>query len=130
MEGLSMTVSIVGSILFTLILGLYILLALGFPYGEFAMGGKHKILPPKERIACIISAVMQLFGILILLHSGDIISLGFPLKVVRIACYGFAIYLSLNVILNLLSRSKKERMFMTPLSAIMAICFWISAINL
>jgi hypothetical protein len=129
MEGSIMVFAITGSILFSLILVLYILLALGLPYGEYAMGGKHKILPPRERIMSVISVLIQLFAIMILLHGGNIIDLGFPDKAAKVLCYVFAGYLSLNVILNLLSKSKKERLIMTPLSAIIAICFWVTAIN-
>ncbi len=125
-----MIISITGSILFSIVLVLYILLALGFPYGELAMGGKYKILPQRERIISVISAFIQLFAILILLHSGSVINLGFSDKVTSILCYFFAGYLSLNVILNLLSKSRKERLIMSPLSLLIAISFWLTAINL
>ena len=39
-----------------------------------------------------------------------------------------AIYLSLNTLMNICSKSKKERFIMTPLSLIAAICFWITAL--
>ena len=124
-----MITSIIGSILFSIVLVLYILLASGLPYGEYAMGGKYKILPKKERIICIISAIIQTFAILILLQAGRVISFGFSDKTVNILCYIFAVYLSLNVIMNLLSKSKKEKLFMTPLSFVIAICFWLTALN-
>ncbi len=41
-----------------------------------------------------------------------------------------ASYLSLNTIMNAISRSKKERFIMTPLSLISAICFWITTLNM
>jgi hypothetical protein len=125
-----MVISITGSILFSIVLVLYILLALGFPYGEFAMGGKYKTLPKRERIISIISVLIQIFAILILLHCGNVIELGIPDKAANILCYFFAGYLSLNVILNQLSKSRKERLFMSPLSLFIAICFWLTALNL
>jgi hypothetical protein len=124
-----MITSLIGSILFSIVLILYILLASGLPYGEYAMGGKYKILPKKERIICIISAVIQTFAILILLQAGGVISFGFSDKTANLLCYVFAVYLSLNVIMNLLSKSKKEKLFMTPLSIVIAICFWLTALN-
>jgi hypothetical protein len=45
-------ISIVGALTFGLATIMYILLALGLPFGEFAMGGKYKKMPPKLRIAC------------------------------------------------------------------------------
>jgi hypothetical protein len=124
-----MITSLIGSILFSIVLILYILLASGLPYGEYAMGGKYKILPKKERIICIISAVIQTFAILILLQAGGVISFGFSDKTANLLCYVFAVYLSLNVIMNLLSKSKKEKLFMTPLSLVIAVCFWLTALN-
>lgn len=125
-----MITALTGSILFAIVLVLYILLALGLPYGEYAMGGKYKILPKKERIISIISVIVQIFAILILLQAGDVIRLGFSARTTIILCYFFAAYLSLNVLMNLLSKSKKERLFMTPLSLLIAVCFWITALSL
>ncbi|MCC8147027.1 MAG: hypothetical protein LIO93_11480 [Bacteroidales bacterium] len=73
--------------------------------------------------------MIQLFGIAVLLDSGGIINTGLPIKVIEIACYVYAVYLSLNVLMNMASKSKKEKMFMTPLSLIVAVCFWIEALS-
>jgi len=106
---------------------LYVLLSLGLPYGEFAMGGRHRIMPPQMRVACGVSVVIQLIAILYLLQAGNVISIGLPFD--RRVCYFFAVYLILNTIMNLLSRSMKEKLVMTPLSLITAICFGITAMN-
>ncbi|WP_339318020.1 hypothetical protein [Paenibacillus sp. FSL R10-2734] len=116
----------VGSIIFAGAAISYILLSLGFPYGEFAMGGKYKVMPPKMRVACAISVVVQLIAILYLLQAGNVISFGLPFD--RGICYFFAVYLILNTVMNLLSTSKKERLVMTPLSLVTAICFGLTAI--
>lgn len=105
---------------------LYILLSLGLPYGEFAMGGKHRIMPSQMRVACAISVVIQLVAILYLLQAGHVISIGLPFD--RAVCYFFTVYLILNTVLNILSKSKKERLVMTPLSLITGICFGFTAI--
>jgi len=41
-----------------------------------------------------------------------------------------AIYLSFNTIMNFISKSKKEKYVMTPLSFVAAICFWITALKM
>lgn len=117
----------IGSITFLGAVILYILLSLGLPYGEFAMGGRHRIMPPQMRVACGVSVVIQLIAILYLLQAGNVISIGVPFD--RRVCYFFAVYLMLNTIMNLLSRSMKEKLVMTPLSLITAICFGITAMN-
>lgn len=117
----------IGSFTFSGAVILYILLSLGLPYGELAMGGKHKIMPPQMRVACAISVVIQLIAIMYLLQTGNVISIGLPFE--RGICYFFAVYLLLNTVMNSLSKSIQERLVMTPLSLVTAICFGITAIN-
>ncbi|AIQ33386.1 hypothetical protein R50345_01150 [Paenibacillus sp. FSL R5-0345] len=116
----------IGSFIFAGAAVFYILLTLGLPYGEFAMGGKHRIMPSQMRVACAVSVVIQLLAILYLLQAGHVISIGLPFD--RGVCYFFAVYLILNTVMNLLSDSKKERLVMTPLSLVTAICFGLTAI--
>ena len=122
--------SIIGAILFLLIAIMTALVACGLPLGEFTMGGQHKILPTKFRVMAAISFVIQVFAIIIILQSGGFISLWFPTNITKYICIFFAAYLSLNVFMNLSSKSKKEKFIMTPLSLIAAICFWITAFNI
>lgn len=125
-----MIVALLGSLLFSLVVVLYVLLVLGFPYGEFAMGGKYKVIPPSARLMFVFSIAIQVFGILVLLQSGGVASFGIAPGVLKIAGYVFAVYLSLNVLMNAFSRSSKERKVMTPLSLLTAICYWVTVIRL
>lgn len=120
-----MIAAIIGSVLFIIVIILYILLIAGAPLGEYAMGGKYKILPPKVRILALLAVLIQIFGIILLLQSADIIHALLASGIIKTACYIYAFYFSLNILMNLLSKSKKERLVMTPLSAIASICFWI-----
>lgn len=124
-----MITSIIGSIVFFLASILYVLLVLGLPYGEFAMGGKYKVMPKEMRIVCAFSVIIQWFAIMILLQTASIIPLIFPFSVTKGLCIFFAVYLILNSVMNGFSRSKKERMFVTPLSIITAICYWITVLT-
>lgn len=121
--------SIIGAILFSIVAILTILVAIGLPLGEFTMGGQHKILPNRYRVMAGISVFIQIFAIIIVLQTDGFISLWFSLKVTKYICAFFAGYLLLNTIMNLMSRSKKERNIMTPLSFITAICFWITVFS-
>jgi hypothetical protein len=89
---------------------LYIFLALRLPYGEFAMGGKYKIMPKQMRVACAVSVLIQMIAILVLLQTGNVISNGLPQGVVKGVCYFFAVYLIINTVMNSLSKSKKRRL--------------------
>ncbi|MFX3635576.1 MAG: hypothetical protein ACE3L7_00675 [Candidatus Pristimantibacillus sp.] len=119
--------SILGALLFTVIAILTLLVTLGLPLGEFTLGGKYKVLPLKMRLMSGISLPIQIAAILIVLQVGELISLDIPQKIAKGVCIFFAIYLLINTAMNFLSNSKKEKVCMTPLAFISAICFFITA---
>ena len=128
-EGKNTMFAIFGAVLFSLVAVMTLFVACGLPLGEFTMGGQHKILPKRFKIMAVISFIIQLFAIIIVLQTGGFILLWFPLNITKYICIFFAAYLSLNVFMNLSSKSKKEKFTMTPLSLITAICFWITALS-
>lgn len=123
-------IPILGAVVFAVVAVITVLVACGLPLGEFTMGGKHKVLPKQLRITAVVSFIIQVFAIIIILQAGGVLTLWFSDKVTKYVCIFFAAYLSLNTIMNLLSRSKKEKYFATPLSLIAAICFWITALGM
>lgn len=74
--------------------------------------------------------ILQVFFVLIILQMGEIIPLLFSYNVTKIIGIVMAIYLSVNNVMNLISKSKKEKYIMTPLSFVTAICFWITALKM
>lgn len=122
--------SILGAALFGVIATLTVLVACGLPLGELTMGGQHKILPKKLRIVAVISVAIQVFAMIIILQAGGFVSRWFSFKVTQYICFFFAAYLSLNTIMNMISKSRKEKYVMTPISLIAAICFWITAFQM
>lgn len=85
----------------------------GAPLGEFAWGGQHRILPKKLRISSIVSLVIYLLISLITLDKVVLID-WFPDNFVTIGFWVITIYFGLGVVMNAISRSKKERLVMTP----------------
>ena len=129
--------AILGAVLFGIIAIMTVLIACGLPLGEFTMGGQYKILPKKFRIAAVISVAIQIFAMIIILQAGGFIPLWLSFKITKYICFFFAaylslntIYLSLNTIMNIISKSKKEKYVMTPISLIAGICFWITALQM
>ena len=122
--------SILGAVLFGVIAIMTVLVACGLPLGEFTMGGQHKILPKKFRITAVISVAIQIFAMIIILQAGGLLPLWFSFKITKYICFFFAAYLSLNTIMNMISKSKKEKYVMTPISLIAGICFWITAFQM
>ena len=122
--------SILGAVLFGVIAIMTVLVTCGLPLGEFTMGGQHKILPKNFRVMAVISVAIQIFAMIIILQAGGFIPLWLPFKVTKYICFFFAAYLSLNTIMNMISKSRKEKYVMTPLSLIVGICFWITAFQM
>ena len=122
--------SILGAVLFGVIVIMTVLVACGLPLGEFTMGGQHKILPKNFRVMAVISVAIQIFAMIIILQAGGFIPLWLSFKVTKYICFFFAAYLSLNTIMNMISKSRKEKYVMTPLSFIAGICFWITAFQM
>ena len=91
-----------------------ILLALGFPFGKAAWGGKYKILPPGFRIASLFSAVIYVFVSIVVLEKAEVFSVLNSPTVVTYGVWIFTVFLGLNTISNFISRSKLEKRIMTP----------------
>jgi uncharacterized membrane protein SirB2 len=118
--------SIVVAIMFVSISVFQVLLSLGYPLGEYAMGGYYKVLPKKLRIVGVINAIILLFMGFVFLQHTDVLY-GLHFLPTNILVWVFTIFLGLNTIANLISRSKKERFIMTPLSSIAFIlCLFIT----
>ena len=123
-------ISIIGAGAFSIVIILSILILCGLPLGELTMGGQYKVFPPKLRIVLITQLILQVFFVLIILQMGEIIPLLFSYNVTKIIGIVMAIYLSVNTVMNLISKSKKEKYTMTQLSFVTAICFWITALQM
>ncbi len=121
-------IAIMGAGLFSIVIILSVLLICGLPLGELTMGGQYKVFPKKLRIVLVAQLFMQIFFVIIILQMGGFIPLWFSENVTKIICIVMAVYLSLNVVMNFISKSKKEKYIMTPLSLMTAICFWITAL--
>ena len=121
-------VAIIGAIAFSVVIILSVLIICGLPLGELTMGGQYKVFPKKLRLVLVTQLILQIFFVIVILQMGGFLSLWFSQKVTKIICIVMAAYLSLNTIMNFVSKSKKEKYIMTPLSFVAAICFWITAL--
>ena len=120
--------AILGTVLLLVVAVMEVLLICGLPLGEFTMGGRYKVLPPALRLAAASSILLQLFGALILLQGGGFMNMWFVVTPTRIICYAYGGFFAINAVMNLISPSKKEKFVMTPLAALEAVCFFVTAI--
>ena len=119
--------SITGAVLLLAVAVMEILLIIGLPLGEFTMGGRYKVLPPMYRMFAASSVILQFFGAAMILQGGGLMNMWFAGKVIKIICFVFAGFFAVNTVMNIISPSKKEKYVMTPLAAVEACCFAVTA---
>lgn len=96
-----------------------IALTLGAPIGEYALGGVHKVLPLKLRIVSgFFSTLWVVVGFSYLQRVRMIVPI-FNNTFVNVLLIVYTVFLTYSIIGNgLITKSKKEKYLMTPLSII------------
>ncbi|MEO6943314.1 MAG: hypothetical protein ABI053_01215 [Lacisediminihabitans sp.] len=117
---MTLTTAIATCVLLGLLALFQIALASGAPLGEFAWGGQAKVLPTRLRIGSIVSIfIYAAIALIILERAGPIQILG-NAAVVQVAAWVVFAYFVLGILMNAISRSKKERYTMTPVVIVLA----------
>ena len=103
-----------------LLVAFQLALALGARWGAFAWGGQHaERLPTGYRIASATSIVLYAFLVSIVLDRGGVIAL-YPAGFSGAAIWVVFGFLALGIVMNALSRSRRERAVMTPVATVLA----------
>src|SRR6478609_3775919 len=93
------------------------LLVCRFPLGRFAWGGQHEVLPTRLRVGSVVAIVVYVvIGWVVLARAG---LLGGGHGVVRVVTWVIAGYFLLGAAGNLASRSRSERLVMTPVAVVL-----------
>lgn len=93
-------------------------IASGAPYGHFAWGGKHRVLPMGLRAGSLLAIVLYGLGAAIIVQRAGLATL-LPGPMVDIGIWVVLGYLALGVPMNAISRSMPERLTMTPVILIL-----------
>ena len=105
-----------------------IALILGAPFGNYAWGGQHRVLPTKLRIGSASSIVIYLLFMAFLVSKSGVWNIITHEPTLTIGMWAMTGYLFFGVLLNAISRSKQERMVMVPVAFVLAICFLVGAL--
>ncbi|HBO65015.1 TPA: hypothetical protein DD425_03590 [Candidatus Saccharibacteria bacterium] len=106
-----------------------LLLIVGAPFGKCAWGGKVAVLPAKLRAASAISILLYgIFAAFLVSKAGiaPIIPGG---EVLSVGMWVFTGYFFIGIGMNAISKSKNERIVMTPVAALLAIIFLLVALH-
>jgi hypothetical protein len=94
-------------------------LALGAPLGHFAWGGQNRVLPMGLRVGSLIAiGLYALFSAIVLMRAG-LLAPWPDAGWVGPATWAVVAYMGLGVVVNAISRSRPERLTMTPLVALL-----------
>ena len=120
-------INIAGIISATINFGMSILhfcLLFGMPFGEYVLGGNHKVIPKTKRYVNLLLGILWIIMGLIYLEKVGIIHLFYNYKtIVNVLLIAFTIFLGIATISNaFITRSSKERFVMTPLSIVVFLC--------
>jgi hypothetical protein len=121
-------VAMTGILLLNCLAVLQVVLAAGAPLGRYAWGGRHDVLPVGLRIGSAVSIVLYaLFALVMLQAAGAIDAL--PDGVADVGIWALAGYFTLGVVMNAASRSRPERMVMTPVALALALVCVVLALQ-
>ncbi|MGY1731428.1 hypothetical protein ACI798_07895 [Geodermatophilus sp. SYSU D01045] len=115
-------VAAVGTALLAALAVFQLALAGGAPLGRFAWGGQHVVLPPRLRVGSVVSIGVYAAVALLVLQAAGAVDL-LPRGLVEVGMWVLTGYFGLGVVLNAISRSRPERLVMTPVAlALAAVC--------
>ena len=120
MRGVIIAVAVLGCVLLGALAVFQALLVAGRPLGRFAWGGQHDVLPTGLRVGSAVSiALYGAFAVLMLCAAGalDVLPDGF----VDVAIWVLTGYFALGIGMNAISRSRPERLVMTPVVTLLAV---------
>ncbi|CAG9621118.1 hypothetical protein [Sutcliffiella rhizosphaerae] len=119
--------TILVAMVFVIVVVFQVLLSLGFPLGEMAMGGYHKILPKGLRVVSAGNALILILMTIIFLQHTFQVSTALAFLPTSVLVWIITVFLAINTLANFFSTSRKEKVFMTPLSGVaMLLCLFIS----
>ena len=113
--------AIIFSVLIVIIVFFQIGLAIGMPWGEYAMGGYFPgRFPWKLRVLAIVQGILLIIFALIVLDKADLFRFEY-FSIPSIAIWFVVAFSILTSILNFITKSKKERKIWFPASILLLI---------
>ncbi|HCJ48124.1 MAG TPA: hypothetical protein DHW40_02120 [Microbacterium sp.] len=116
------------TVVLALIAVLQVALALGAPFGHFAWGGQHRVLPARLRIGSLVSILIYALIALLAWERVRAIDL-LPNGVAEVGMWVVFAYFMLGIFMNAISRSKPERFTMVPVTLVLTALSFLLAMG-
>ena len=124
-----MTAAVVAWALLAALAVFQIALILGAPLGRFAWGGGHTVLPNRLRVGSAVSVVLYAAFAWVIAGSVTLRSVPANDGVADLGIWILSAYFAVGVPLNAVSRSRPERLAMTPVALLLAVCCLVIALG-
>jgi hypothetical protein len=124
-----MVAAVVAYVLLGALAVFQIALAAGAPLGHLAWGGRYRVLPRGLRIGSAVSVL--LYALFAWIISGAVTratDVGDYIYPAHPGIWVLTGYFGLGVVVNLISRSRPERLVMTPVAAVLCACCLVIAL--
>jgi hypothetical protein len=123
-----MTVAVLGCVLLGALAVFQALLVAGQPLGRFAWGGRHDVLPTALRVGSAVSIALYAGFAVLMLSAADALDV-LPAGFVGVAIWVLTGYFTLGIAMNAISRSRPERLVMTPVVLVLAMVCLVLALS-
>lgn len=97
----------------------------GAPIGRMAWGGQHDILPTRLRIGSAVSIALYVLFAYVALAKASLAPLFVNGTFTSVSAWVLTAYFALGVVMNGISRSKPERLIMTPTALLLAALYLV-----
>ncbi|MGX1791646.1 hypothetical protein ACWIDW_01670 [Microbacterium sp. NPDC055312] len=116
------------AVILALVAAFQIALAAGAPWGRFAWGGSHDVLPAKLRIGS--AAAVMIYAVIAVIAVARVGAAPLlPQGVAAVAMWVVFGYFTLGILMNAASRSKPERLVMVPTTIALAVLSLLIALG-
>ena len=122
------SVAVLGCVLLGALAVFQGLLIAGQPLGRFAWGGQHQVLPTRLRIGSAVSSVLYAVFALIIRATAERAVDGTGAGRADLGSWALTAYFVVGVGMNAMSRSRPERLLMTPVAALLAVVCLVLAL--
>lgn len=117
---------IVGAAALFVQVALYLAVSLGAPIARITLGGKFRTLPKEFRGAFLSSTAFQALFLVVLLLVSGLIPSDFNGGILKAIGALFALFLTFNAVKIMAGGHHLEKLTILPLTAIAAVCYWVS----
>jgi hypothetical protein len=101
----------------------------GAPLGNMAWGGRHDVLPARLRLGSALSIALYALFAYAALTRAQMVPTAVSETATAVVVWVLTAYFTLGAVMNGISRSKPERLIMTPVALLLAVLYLVLSLS-